>query len=172
MRMRSKVPYAGIVALAVILGALGGGWYVLYRQPPAFCQISGRPIRANMLARVRVDGKLLYTCCARCPLTLSQQTHQKVEILEVTDYATGNRIRAQDAYFVDGSRIEMCSTPRFKLGENFTPYLRLFDRCSPSLIAFARRQDAQEFIDAYGGQLKRLGELMRQAEPAPETREP
>jgi hypothetical protein len=163
--MNSKSLVAAIVVLAAIVGALAGAWFVLYRQPPAFCEISGRPIHADMLTRVKVDGKLLYACCARCPLTLAANTHQKIEILEVTDYATGRRLRARDAYFVDGSRMEMCSTPRLKFDQERTPYVRLFDRCSPSLLAFRRKEDAQEFIEAYGGTLQRLDDLMRQVEP-------
>lgn len=162
--MKSKFPLGMIVLLALVAGALAGGWFMAYRQPPAFCQISGRPIQANMLTRVKVDGKLLYACCARCPLTLAERTHQKVQILDVTDYATGKRLRAKDAFFVDGSSMEMCSGPRVRFDQYRMPYVRMFDRCSPSLMAFARKQDAQKFMSTYGGRIQKLDDLMRQAE--------
>jgi hypothetical protein len=162
--MKSKLPLGVSVALALIVGALAGSWFVAYRQAPAFCQISGRPIQANMLTLVKVDGKLRYACCARCPLTLAERTHQKIQILEVTDYLTGKRLRAQDAFFVDGSSMEMCSGPRVRVDQYRTPYMRLFDRCSPSLLAFGSKQDAEDFIKTYGGQLQKLDELVKQAE--------
>lgn len=158
--MRNRTLVAGLVALALIVGVAAGVWYEVVERPSAFCQISGRPIRANMLTLVEVNGKRLYACCARCALTLAVQTHKNVRILQVADYASGKRIPASDAYFVDGSRMEMCSTPRVKFEEGGTPYVRLFDRCAPSLIAFAYEQDAQEFIGQFGGQLKRLGQLI------------
>jgi hypothetical protein len=162
--MKSKARVPAIVALALVVGAGVGAWYELRERPPVFCELSGRPIHANMLTIVRVDGKRLYTCCARCPLTFSANTHHKVEILEVTDYATGKRLRARDAYFVDGSRMEMCSTPRLKFDADRTPYVRLFDRCSPSLLTFGSKADAQAFMEVYGGRLQRLNDLMPQTE--------
>jgi hypothetical protein len=159
--MKSKFPLGMIVLLALIAGALAGGLFVAYRQPPAFCEISGRPIQANMLTRVKVDGKVLYACCARCPLTLAVRTHRRVEILEVTDYATGKRLRARDAFFVDGSRMEMCSGPHVKFDQYRTPYMRLFDRCSPSLLAFGSEENAQDFINTYGGRLQKLDDLIK-----------
>lgn len=164
--MNTRTVFAAVVAVGVIAAAGFGAWYALYSQPPAFCEISGRPMHSTMITRVKIDGKTLYTCCARCPLTLAAQEHKRVEILEVTDYASGQRLRADQAYFVDGSAVHMCSTPRMKFDEARTPYVRLFDRCEPSLLAFARRDQADEFAGQYGGTVKQLPELLRQATAA------
>jgi hypothetical protein len=164
--MKSKPLCAAVIALAVVAGALAGGWYVLRRQPPAFCQISGRPIHANMITYAEVDGKKVYACCARCVLTLAEETGKTVRILEVTDYATGRRLAARDAYFVDGSEAHICAGPRLEVDESRTPYYRIFDRCEPSVLGFASEQRAREFAAQHGGAVKRLDQLMQEVRPA------
>ncbi len=166
--MKTRLVSAALIAVAVILGAAVGDWYALHSRPPAFCEVSGRPIHSNMLALVEVNGEKLHTCCARCPLTLVRQAHARVAVLEVTDYQGGRRLKARDAYFVDGSMVEMCSAPRISLDESRTPYVREFDRCSPSLLAFASESDARAFIAHNGGKLARLDDLMREAGERPE----
>lgn len=161
--MRARMFFAAAVALALLLGAAGGAWYALRGRPPAFCEIDDRPIHANMHTLVRVDGEQLHACCPRCPLTLMSQEHLRVEILGVTDYVSGQQLPADQAYFVEGSRVEVCSTPRLSREEGITPYARLFDRCAPSLLAFAREDQARAFLAEHGGSLKRLDELMREA---------
>lgn len=163
--MRARMIFAAAVGVALVAGALFGGWYVLRQQPPAFCEISGRPIHSNMHTLVRIDGQKLHTCCARCPLTQAQQTGRKVELLAVTDFATGKRLRPADAYFVDGSAVHVCAAPRVKRDETSTPFVQLFDRCEPSLLAFAEEQEARDFIAQNGGTLKRLPDLMREVAP-------
>ena len=165
--MKKRWISASLIAVAVILGAAVGDWYALRSRPPAFCEISGRPIHSNMLTVVEVNGEKLYACCPRCPLTLMQQAHAQVKLLEVTDYPSGRRLKARDAYFVNGSIVEMCSAPRMMSEEGRTPYLRQFDRCSPSLLAFAKEDEARAFMAHNGGSLERLDDLMREAGEAP-----
>ncbi len=114
---------------------------------------------------VQVNGMKLHACCPRCPLTLAAQEGKRVRLLEVTDYVTGRALAPSEAYFVDGSRVEVCTAPRLKLDETRTAYVRLFDRCSPSLLAFAREDQARDFIANSGGSLKRLEDLRREAAP-------
>jgi hypothetical protein len=154
---------AAVIGLGLVGAAVAGGWYVLRGRPPAFCELSGRPIHGNMHTLVKVNGKTRHACCARCALILGGHTDQKIEILEVTDYVSGGHLPASDAYYVEGSRVEVCSAPRLRIDESRTPFVRLFDRCSPSLLTFARADEAREFIANYGGSLKRLEELLQEA---------
>ncbi len=163
--MNVRTIFAVVVALAAVVAVGVGAWYALYSRPPAFCELSGRPIHGNMHTLVTDNRKTRHACCARCPLTLANQTGRQVEILEVTDYVTGRALAPSEAYFVDGSRVEICTAPRLKLDETRTAYVRLFDRCSPSLLAFAREDQARDFIANSGGSLKRLEDLMREAAP-------
>lgn len=158
--MNTRMIFAAVTVLLLAAVAGLGAWYVLYLKPPKHCDLSGRPIHPHMLTIARVDGERVYTCCPRCPLTLALQEHKEVEFLDVTDHVTGKRLRASAAYFVEGSRVEVCSVPRLERDETRTPYFRLFDRCGPSVLAFAKEDQAREFLRREGGQLKRLDELM------------
>ncbi|MFQ5926314.1 MAG: hypothetical protein ACE5MH_02645 [Terriglobia bacterium] len=160
--MNLRTVLAALIGLGLVGGVAVGAWYVLHEPSPVFCQISGRPIHANMHTLVQINGEKLYACCPRCPLTVAAQAGKQSRILEVTDYVSGERLPASEAYFVAGSRVEVCSAPRLRVDESRTPYVRLFDRCGPSLLAFAREGEARDFIVNYGGGLKRLGELMRE----------
>ncbi len=161
--MRAKTIVAGIVAVAVILVALGGAWYLTHTRPPKYCQLSGRPIRPHMLTTVRIGGKTMYACCARCALTYEQQTGTPVTIVRVTDYLSGREIDAKKAYFADGSQVEPCCVPAAGREEGRTTYIRMFDRCFPSLIAFADQNDARAFVEQHGGTVTTLNELEKQA---------
>lgn len=166
--MKTRALFAALIGLTFVLGTVVGAWYVWRGRTPAFCEIDARPIHGNMHTLVRVDGKRLHACCARCGLTLASQAHRQIEILEVTDYVSGRPLPAAEAYFVEGSQIEVCSGPRLNRKEGLTPYVRLFDRCAPSLLAFARQEEARAFAAEYGGTIKHLDALMREAaSPAP-----
>ncbi len=158
-----RMKFAGATILALLIGLAAGAWYELQTRPPAFCEISGRAIHPHTATIVLVDGKKLHTCCPRCPLTLAGQTGKSVRIIEVTDYISGRRLKPSEAYFVDGSQVDMCSAPRLRSDESRTPYERLFDRCSPSVMAFASEEEARKFANQYGGSVKRLDDLTREA---------
>lgn len=163
--MKARMIFAAAAGLALVVGALLGGWYVLRQQAPAFCEISGRPIHGNMHTVAWVNGERLHACCPRCPLTLASQAEKKVQLLEVTDFATGKRLRPGGAYFVEGSQVHACSGPRVKRDEASTPFVQLFDRCEPSLLAFADEQVARDFVVQNGGAVKRLDQLMQEVAP-------
>jgi hypothetical protein len=161
--MRTKTIVAGIIALAVVIGALSAAWYLTHQRPPEYCQLSDRPIHPHMLTVVRVKDKKRYACCARCALTYQEQTGIPTDIVEVTDYISGRPLDATKAYFASGSRVEPCCPPPINREEGRMPYMRMFDRCSPSLLAFADRNEAQAFIAKNGGTLTTLSELENQA---------
>ncbi len=160
--MNGRNLIAGGIALVVVVALAATGWYLLWERPPQICELSGRVIHENMRTVVKIDGKTYHACCSRCPLTVGQQTGGTVEFISVTDYVSRQKLDPSAAYFVDGSRVQVCSAPRLKMDEARTPYLRLFDRCNPSLLAFARAEEARAFIAKNGGSLKRLNELMRE----------
>ena len=164
--MRTKTFIATVIAVALVIVALGGAWYLTHERRPEYCQLSGRLIQPHMLTVVRVKGKKLYTCCARCALTYQGQTGIRTEVLKVTDYASGSLIDAREAWFVGGSRVEPCCSPALNREEGRTPYLRMFDRCSPSILAFPSEMSARAFIAQHGGALKRLDGLLKEAKSA------
>jgi nitrous oxide reductase accessory protein NosL len=160
--MRVRTAITGILGIGIIIGVLVGVWYLVYEQPPKYCQLSGRLIHPHMLTTILVNGRRLYACCARCAFTYEQQTRKNVQILYVTDYLSGKRIDAGKAYFVDGSHVEPCCSPAVQSEAERTPYIRMFDRCSPSLLAFTNQSDATAFVTRNGGRVATLDELQHQ----------
>ena len=157
----------GVIALVLVATLAAVGWYFLLERPPEICELSGRVVHANMRTVVRIDGRTYHTCCPRCALTVARQTGDEVEFLSVTDNITRDPLDPSEAFFVNGSRVQFCHAPRIKLDEARTPYVQLFDRCGPSLIAFASAEDAREFIAENGGSLKRLDPLIRETAEQP-----
>lgn len=163
---RGKVTAVILSGLVVAALALGGYW-LLQRTAPDTCRICQRPIHAEARAVIEVDGRQEAVCCARCALTRKQQQHRPVRLLEVTDYVTRSPLRPEAAYYVEGSRIVLCQSHEPVLDESKHPYTRVFDRCVPSLYAFARREEAQAFARQNGGTVRRLPELLQEVEPQP-----
>jgi hypothetical protein len=170
--MNGKNFTTGSIALVLVASLGAAAWFLLLSRPPETCELSGRKIHENMRTVVRIDGRKVHACCPRCPITVARQTGAEVEFLRVTDYVTSRALDPKDAFFVSESRIMVCHTPRVKLDETHTPYMELFDRCGPSLIAFALEREARAFIVENGGSLKRLPDLQRElAAPKPPTEE-
>jgi len=163
---RSKATAFLLSGLVVAALAVGGYW-LLQRTAPDTCRICQRPIHAEARAVMEVDGKREPVCCARCALTLQQQEHRPVRLVEVTDYVSRASLAPASAYFVEGSRVILCEKHEPLLDQTKHPYPRVFDRCVPSLYAFARREEAEAFAARNGGTVRRLPELLEEVEPRP-----
>lgn len=162
--MRIKLIIAGVVGLALVLAALGGGWYLLNQRQTKICPFSGRPIHAQARAVVIIGGHKYETCCVRCAIIEAQQTGKPLRILKVADFETSRLLDPQKAWFVESSEVNLCMrmSPAAESPGREGVYLRSFDRCSPSALAFSSEQQAQEFITQHGGALKRLADLERE----------
>jgi hypothetical protein len=165
--MNSRTFIAAVLGIVLIGVIAGGVWYVLVERPPADCQICGRPIHAAMKTVAEEDGKKLYACCPACAITMAAQTGRHVKLLQVTDLDTRRALDPAKAYYVRGSQVNMCSAPQMMPGEERVPYERTFDRCSPSVIAFATEDEARTFMEKNGGVLKRLDDLMQEEATKP-----
>jgi hypothetical protein len=160
--MRAKTVITSLLGIVCILSVFAVAWYLVYERPPKYCQLSGRLIHPHMLTTIVVNGRKLYACCARCAFTYEQQTGKNVQIVFVTDYFSGKKIDARRAWFVDGSHVEPCCAPVIQGESERTPYVRMFDRCSPSLLAFTNESDARAFVTRNGGRVATLDELQHQ----------
>lgn len=128
---------------------------------PDRCALSGRPIRPGMGAVVRVESKdaPVKACCLRCAVKYARETGKKLRVLSVTDYASRKQTSPATAFYLSGSGIAPCAGPKVD-----TPATRressvqVWDRCMPSLIAFADREDARRAQEE-GGTLQTFGEL-------------
>lgn len=130
---------------------------------PEQCALSGRPIRAGMGAEVRIDGRenSVQACCLRCAITFAQQTGQKIRVLSVTDYVSHNQVRPDRAFYLSQSSVAPCSGPRVAVpASRREASSQVWDRCMPSVIAFADSDVALQFQKDAGGFLKSFAELV------------
>jgi len=150
---------------SLLLVAVAGGMYFAYRRivvPRQQCDICGRGIHAGHEATLLMkDGTKLNACCPRCALHRLEHGLPEPAQVVVTDRATGQKIRAQDAVYVEGSAEISC------LPESATPprepgvgYDTVYDRCLPSLIAFKDEAAAREFAGAHGGRILSYGQAL------------
>lgn len=163
--MRTKSNFVGIVALIAVLAILCGAWYLVSHQQAKVCPFSGRIIHPQARAFVTIGGKEYETCCVRCAIIEAQQTGKPLRILKVADFDTGRLLDPNKAWFVESSAVNLCmrTTPGAESPGRETVFVRGFDRCSPSALAFRSEQQARAFMAQHGGVLKRLADLQREA---------
>jgi ribosomal protein L24E len=154
-----------IVVGVLLLVVVGGGSYFAYRRlvlPNRQCDVCGRDLRAGHESTILLkDGSTLHACCPRCALHHELHNPGQVEGILVADHTTGEKVRAQEAVYVEGSDELTCipesSTPPREPG---VEYHRDYDRCLPSLVAFKEEEAARKFLAAHGGRLLSYGQAL------------
>lgn len=98
------------------------------------CPICSKPITRSHPYKIIVENtKVVEACCEHCGLML----HKKYESQDVSaityDFITEKVTNALDAYYVVGSSAVPC--------------------CSPSVIPFVNKEDAEKFAKGFGGKV-------------------
>ncbi len=155
-----KVKTGTIVGIALICVAALVGYYVWTGNIAGgkpLCEVCARDIHpATSFRIVGGDGKTRVTCCPRCGLTSVIKNGKNV--LDAVDFSSGKRIDAAGAIYLEGSDImECCSTTGIRSDEGSYRAID-YDRCMPSLLAFARREDAEAVRQKHGGTILTLEE--------------
>ena len=148
-----------IVVLAIFATA---GYWLLQRTTPTECKVCRREIHAAARAVIEVDGKQEAVCCVRCAITRDEQEQKPIRLVEVTDYLRHTSLAPKDAFYVEGSGIVLCQSHELHMDETKHAQARVFDRCEPSVYAFARREEAVAFAAENGGVVLSLAELMKE----------
>ncbi len=163
--MRTRPNHFDFIALLVVLFVLGGAWYLVSHRQPKVCPFSGRAIYPQTRALVTVSRKKYETCCVRCAMIEAEQTGKLLKVLKVADFETSKLIDPESAWFVENSNVNLCmrTAPAVKSPGRESVYVRTFDRCSPSVLAFSSEQRARSFIAQHGGLLKRIADLHMEA---------
>jgi len=87
----------------------------------------------------------------RCGLAAIMQNGGRA--LDAVDFSSKKRIVAAEAIYLEGSDImECCTDAGFRANEGSYQKME-YDRCMPSLLAFARRVDAEMVQQKDGGQI-------------------
>jgi hypothetical protein len=107
------------------------------------------------------DGSTVRTCCPRCGLHFLHAKNPTVARLEVRDFDTAKALEARAAIYVEGSDVHPCSVsleggPRDERGCCLSP---VYDRCLPSVVAFAEPSRAKAFAHEHGGTLTTFAAL-------------
>ena len=149
-----------VILAAVALAALALGFYD-YRQfsEPQSCGFCQRPLKPNLRIVAEVGGRRVEACCVRCAISEAVQEKKPLRVLQVRDYTSGASLRPEDAYYVDDSRAMACDHDMMRMNEMKHSEQMAFDRCSPGTFAFARQADAEAFVRANGGVIRRLPEI-------------
>jgi hypothetical protein len=135
---------AGLLAYFVWEGRIAGGKPV--------CEVCKRLIQTETSFRIaRPDGEMRAVCCPRCGLAAVIQNGGRV--FDAVDFTTKKRIEATGAIYLEGSDImECCMSTGFR--SDAGAYEKMaYDRCMPSLLAFARSEDAEMVRQKHGGNI-------------------
>ena len=137
------------------IAALAGALTVLAcpsAQPS--CRQCGRDECKNLAFSVVSPGHVERTCCPRCGLRYLREARPEVTRLEVRSFADGTTLDARRAYYVEDSDVHPCSHPAGAtppVDERGCCLKAVYDRCEPSLVAFATREAAEAFSGEHGG---------------------
>jgi len=164
----SKERLTGAIVVALLLvGLAAAGYWMIRHGGHEECSVCRREIHAQSRAVVEVNGQREALCCARCAVTLARQRGKSVRLIEVADYSSERMLRPQDAYYVEGSRVVLCAKHEPMLDPTKHAMERVFDRCEPSLYAFARRAEADRFAQQNGGTVLTAEQILREVQTRP-----
>jgi hypothetical protein len=149
------------IAIVIAVTALGYTGFRAYRSAqPESCYACQRPIHAHSRTVGVVKGRSKLFCCPACALSEHEQEGKPVRITELTSFATGAKLSPNEAYVVKGSDVNMCAQAHAMIDADKRPAGVLYDRCSPSLLAFGQRSEATQFAREHGGEVLPFKEVM------------
>ncbi len=151
--MTGKSWLAMLAAVVVAVG-LGYAAFKSYRGPQGEqCHACLRPIHAHSRTVAVVNGRQQVFCCPACALSEHEQEGKPIRITELTAFLTGARLSPDRAFVVKGSDVNMCAHAQEPVDADKRAAAVRYDRCSPSLIAFAQQSEAAQFAREHGGEV-------------------
>lgn len=106
---------------------------------PGACAMCNRavPVRTAVILRSQERGRVA-ACCPHCGLALLEHDASPGLML-VTDFLYHQMVSANDASYLVGSEVTSC--------------------CTPGILAFVNRDDAERFRQGFGGKVMGLSEV-------------
>ncbi|WP_448588315.1 DeoR family transcriptional regulator [Thermocrinis sp.] len=122
-------------------------------QEVGICAYCEKTLDKRLEFVYKLKGKTVYACCAHCGLLLFKGIQDKeIQSCMTRDFISGNPISCFSAWYVVASSAIPC--------------------CSPSVIAFGNREDAEKFATGFGGKVLSFEEavpaveaLMKRGQP-------
>jgi hypothetical protein len=152
--------FACIAGILILAGIGYGAWHYVAERSAQVCHACLRPVHFHMKTVAMIDGKRANYCCPACAMSEHQQSGKPVDIVEVTDYLDGRALKPQGSFVVRNSDLNPCLDHHPSVGENSQPLQSHFDRCAPSILAFADQSSAADFAARHGGQVLKFGEFV------------
>ena len=144
--------FALFAIVAVVSLAVGyGGWRVYQRTQPEQCYACQRLIHAHSRTVATDKGKSRLFCCPACALSEQKQEGAAVRVTELTAFLSGAKLSPGSAYVVKGSDVNMCAQAHEMIDADKRPADVHYDRCAPSILAFAQESEAIHFSREHGG---------------------
>ncbi len=152
------------LSIFVALGVLGLGLLAFYLVSSgriaggeSVCSICNRPLHpAQRFIVLSQKGRERRACCPRCGLRFAIESRAKPS--EATDFSSGKLITAESAFYLEGSDLMQCCTSTTMRTDSGMICDMHYDRCMPSLVAFANLQNARTYQQKHGGRLVNLAE--------------
>ncbi|MBL8234408.1 MAG: hypothetical protein JNL98_38275, partial [Bryobacterales bacterium] len=149
-----------LFAILVLAGITYAAWRFVHSRDDRMCMACQRPIHGNSRTIALVDGRRGAYCCPACALSEHIQRSKPVDVLSLTDHLTGNKLDPSGAYLVRGSSHNACTHhQQQQASADKRPLETHFDRCAPSILAFATRDQAAAFARDNGGRVVSFEEL-------------
>jgi len=152
--MRTKSVLVTLAALAAIV--VGGLTVYRWRasQHPDLCQMCNRDIPKQTAFRMDTTHGTVMACCPRCAMHHIINHPGLVRHAWATDFHSGRMIPAQSAYYDEGGDVQYCTAHESPVER--TPMgvqMRTYDRCLPTLVAFAKQDEAEAYRQQHGGRV-------------------
>jgi len=145
----------GAVIGVLALGIFGyAGWRTFSYSKADECYACRRPIHAHSKTVAVANGHARLFCCPACALSQHQQEGRPIQVTQLTSFLNGKALAPDDAYVVKGSNVNMCERTQELILEGKRVADLRYDRCVPSLIAFAQRREALAFAREHGGEVE------------------
>jgi hypothetical protein len=159
MRVKSVL---AIGAALVVIAAIAVGTYQWQgSQAPKLCQICGRDIPKQTTFRMETTHGTIMACCPRCAMHHIVHHPGLVRQAWATDLDSGHMIPAESAYYDEGGDVQYCTAHKSPVER--TPVgvqMRTYDRCLPTLVAFATRNEAEVYREKHGGRVLTYNEVL------------
>jgi hypothetical protein len=143
---------------AICLGAPAAVlvWWKLPARKAEKCAACDRPVHDHMRTVASVEGKKNDYCCLACALSVHMQGGKPVEVVSVANFRTSAPLKPAEAFVVRDSDLNPCGRHEHAFSAEKRPLESHYDRCSPSMLAFASLEEARGFMKEHGGRLMRL----------------
>ncbi|MCW5979784.1 MAG: hypothetical protein KIT09_17015 [Bryobacteraceae bacterium] len=151
--MKRGMTLSVVAAILAIAGLSYAGWRIVHAKSLETCSVCRRSAHAPTRA-IGVDGgRQTVFCCPSCARSEVRQSGGGIGLKELTDYPTQRPLEPSASYLVAGSDLTPCLHHHAHLDEHKQPLVKHFDRCTPSVIAFANRNAAIAFAREHGGRV-------------------